>query len=260
MRFFDFNVAYKVFGGTYTASSETANSVFCFDELKYTRWTSSGENSDATEIYVERDFGSARDFDCIFIVGTNIKAPYVKAWNGSSWITPTQTLQSATDLTSHRACFATTQNYQKIRIYGGATIVANAEKQITEIMAFENIGAFNIHPADVQVKRIKVRSKHELDDARYMAFNRGTRFEFTLSLKAHVGQADIDLMETLIDRDMEFYIWINDNQETIFNQKMSPFKFKDVIKVMVDKGDNPEYYKNIFYSGVDNKIPLIEVA
>ena len=260
MRCFDFNHAFKVFGGTYAASTNTALAVYCFDELEYTNWVSTGENNDSTISWVERNFGGNRTFNRIFIKDTNIIAPYFKYYNGASWIQPTQTLISDIGTDNHLIELAVDLTTDLIRVYGGATIVGDAEKTVEGIYTFEELGALNIPPAMIQPYRVKEQSKHVLDNAKKMYINRGKAWEITLTFKAHVGQADVTLIETMVTRDMEFYIWINDNGNSYMNQKFAPYRFTDVIKVSVDKGDNPEYYNNLFFSGMNDKIKLVEVV
>ena len=260
MRFFDYNYAFKTFGGTFSASSNATAAQYSFDELVYTRWSSVAENSDATASYIERNFGAIRTFTSIFIREHNLSAPVAKYWDGANWQTVTGVvIQNSTDLKHSYLKFPSIST-QAIRIYGSATLVANSEKMINEVMVFDEIGALVIPSADIDPKRIKTQINHELDNAKYMKLNRGKRWEITLKFKAHIGVNDINLLRTIADRDAEFYLWINDNAEAGMPYPFEPFMFKDIYKVSLDKGDNPGYYKNCWYSGMDNQFKLIEVV
>ena len=260
MRFFDYNYAFKTFGGTFSASSNITAATYAFDELVYTRWSSVGENSDATASYVERNFGAIRTFTSIFLREHNFKTPIAKYWDGAAWQLITGVvIQNSTDLAHSYLKFPSISTLA-IRIYNSPTLVANAEKMVNEIMVFDEIGALVIPSADIDPKRVKTQINHELDNAKYMKLNRGTRWEITLKFKAHIGLNDINLLRTLATRDAEFYLWINDNSEGDMSYLFEPFMFKDIYKLSIDKGDNPGYYKNMWFSGMDNQFKLVEVV
>lgn len=262
MRFFDFNFAFKGFGCTYDASSNATIAEAGFDELENTYWESSGENTDGNSIYLEADYGVSRTTDRGFIRNTNISDAAIELWTGAAWVTPanyTSVRSTKGALYSYYVSFDSTP-HTKIRAVGSNTTPANEEKQIQEIYSFSDLGHLNIPPSDINPKRIKEQNKHLLDNGKYYLFTRGRRWEIELKFKAHVGQDDIDLMMSLVNRDLEFYVWANDNEEAYMNYTLPPFLFENVIKVSIDKGDNPGYYKNLFFSGMDNSIKLIEVS
>ena len=55
-------------------------------------------------------------------------------------------------------------------------------------------------------------------------------------------------------------MWLNDNEEQYMNQISPPFDFGSMLKMSIVKGDQPTYYKNLFFSGIDNKLKMVEVA
>lgn len=259
MRFFDINYALKTFPGSYIASSQSDNAESCFDESDYTRWISNEENTDGDDIYVERDFNTVKTLSRIFVRGTNIDNISIEYWTGSTFAALSTTDYKSADGTSVLFEF-TEQSLLKIRVVGSNTIAANEEKEIQEILCFTEIGQLIIPPADINCVRNKKQDIHQLENSKFFIFNRGRNKEIELTLKSHTGQTDIDLLNTLFERDTHFYIWINDNDEGFMNQIISPYRFQDVIKVGVAKGDSPGFYKNLFFSGIDNKIKLIEVS
>lgn len=260
MRFFDFNYAFKAFDCVYDASSNVALADSAFDELDRYKWLSSGEGTDGNAIYLECDFGTPRDVDRFMIRGTNLDDGDIEYWNGSSFVTVGATPIKSADGTNYFFELSAPLNFTKFRVVGSNTITADEEKEVQEVYAFEELGQLVIPPAAIKTKRIKEQDKHKLDNAKYYIFTRGTRWEIDLQFKAHVGQADIDLINSIIERDLEFYVWINDNEEQYMNQVQKPFDFGSTLKMSIVKGDQPTYYKNLFFSGVNNKFKMVEVA
>lgn len=259
MRFFDINYALKQFPGTSAASSQSANAAACFDGLDYTCWISNEEDTDGDVIYIERDFINAKTFNRVFVKDTNILNISLEYWTGAAWVVLVATTTKSQDNKNILFQFAP-QSIPKIRIIGSNTIIADEEKEIQEILCFSEIGRLIIPPADIKTKRNKKQDIHQLESSKYFIFNRGKNISIELNFKSHIGQVDIDLLNILFNRDTEFYIWINDNEEQYMAQKVSPFRFEDVLKMSISKGDNPAYYKNLFFSGVNNKLSLVETA
>lgn len=259
MRFFDIDYGLNKFPGTSSASSQSINANSCFDGLNYTKWISNGENTDGDDVYVERDFLTTKPINRIMVVGTNISDISVEYYTGAIFTPLTATAIKSED--NQNVLFEFTDpSSSKYRIVGSDTLIADNEKEIQEIYMFSEIGVLNIPPKNIIPRRIIEQRKHKLINAKNMFFNLGRRWEITLSFAAHLGQADIDLIESLIVRDLEFHIWINDNVESIMRQKTAPYRFQDIVKVAIDKGDAPNYYDNYFFSGVNNKFKMVEVS
>ena len=72
MKFFDVNFGFKAFGGLFDASSNSSSAENAFDESNTTAWQSSGEGTDGTPVYVERDFETDRVISRIFVLNSNI--------------------------------------------------------------------------------------------------------------------------------------------------------------------------------------------
>lgn len=259
MRFFDLNIANISFPGTYSAICESANSDSCFDGLDYTYWSSNGYADDDLPIWVERDFNSPQIIDRVFIQDTNMSDISLQYWTGSVWATVLSTLQKSNDLRSVLFLFASLTT-TKIRIVGSHTLLtADQEKILGSVFAFSEIGQLAIPTSGIQTKRGKDQDNHKLVSGKSFIFNRGRHWEIELSTQAHIGQEDIDLLQNIVKRDNDFYIWLNDNTEASMNQIVEPYAFKNILKVSVFGGENPTYYKNIWISGMTNKITLIEV-
>jgi hypothetical protein len=258
MRFFDINIAHIGFPGTYTAICESANADSCFDELDYTLWSSNEYDDDDLSVWVERDFLLPKSINRVFVKDTNIQDIILEHWNGSAWIATETTVYKSVDLQNIFFEFDDL-TVSKIRVTGSHTLVANQEKNIGNIFVFTELGKLNIPPADINAKRIKEQDIYKLINGKKITFNKGGRWEIDLIFQAHIGQSDIDILNSLVIRDCNFFIWINDNTEAAMRQIVEPYAFKNLLKVSVMNGDSPNYYKNIWVSGMSNKISMAEV-
>jgi len=258
IRFFDTDFAFKAFGGTFTASSGVPDNAFDQDFATY--WQSTGEGTDGNAVFIERDFLTPRTLSRIFVRVSNISDITFEYWNGTIYVPLTiLTTTDSADGFSHFYTFAAIST-QKIRINGSNTIVPNEEKQIYDLYYFNEIGELQNPPDGIDPKYNKEQIKHKMDNGKFFIINTGSSWEIKLDFKAFPDQADISLIETLAQRQTEFFIWLNNGNETDFTYKFSPFKFSDLIKVSVDGDFDPKYHGNFFFSGVDFSLKMIEVV
>jgi len=256
MKCFDINKSLTFFGNTYDASSGSPEKAFQGKTNRY--WQTSGEGTDGDAVYIECDFGVDTTFDHIFIKDSNISNITLQRWNGAAFVTltPSATISS---IDGYNHLYTVTGfDYQKYRILGSNTIVADQEKRINEIYTFDLLGTFEIAPR-VKVKRIKGQQVLELDNFLKSVINRGSRYEFAYKLLTN-KQNDVDLFSEMTTRDQEFYIWMNDNEELIYIVSQAPFEFGDIFKMSNIKGDAPGYRKDNRFSAADNKAKFVEVA
>lgn len=258
IRFFDIDYAFKAFEGTISASSGVPENAF--DQSVKTFWQSIGENTDGNAIYIERDFQATRSINRIFLRQSNVLDVSFEYWNGSAYVAlPILTTTTSADGLNKLFEFAAVST-QKIKLLGSTTVVPNQEKKIYDAYYFTELGQLTNPPAEIKSAYVTDQIKHQMDNAKYFIARRGSRWEIELGFNVHVTQADITLIEMLAQRTSEFFIWLNNGNETDFSYKFSPFKFEDLIKVSPDGKFTPEFYKNLFFSGVSFGIKLLEVV
>lgn len=257
MRFFDTNVLYTLFGNTINASSGTPS--LAFDEKTRYGWTSDGEDTDGDSVYIENILTQTTPVDRIFIRESNISNMSIEVNLGAGDIPLVYSeIISSADGTSHLYILTTPIVTQKVKITGSNTIVANQEKTIKQIYAFSELGRLenfdNIVPRRERLQKISKLQAGKVD-----VIDFGRHFSFKLGLKAHYVEDDNDVINMLAQRDNPFFIWINDNTESIMKMYQEPFKFKDLYKVSVQKPDSMRFTKNLYFSGIDDSINMIEV-
>ncbi len=264
MRFFDTNYLFTSFGNTITESSGTGT--LAFDEKTRYGWTSSGENTDGDTAWVDCVLPTGQSIDRVFIKDTNILLNTPGLYNlwgdvgggFESLAAYIDEIISNEDGTSHLYIFSAAVTLDRLRYYGDDTIVADQEKTIKQVYAFAELGRLenfdNIVPRRERLQKISKLQAGKVDVIEF-----GRHFSFKLGLKAHYNEDDNDVINMLAQRDNPFFIWINDNTESIMKMYQEPFRFKDLYKVSIIKPDSLRFTKNLYFSGIDDSINMIEV-
>ncbi len=260
--FFDFNYALKEFNGSVTVSSSDETKWFAFDGSKKTRWLTTGEDTDGDSVSIERDFEANRSIQVLFIYNTNISNIAFEYYDGS-WHSLTHssncTIIKSSDNKHIYVLIDSITTMSKIRITGSNTITANQEKYIYEIYAFKKIGTLE-YPVDIEGSDEINQDKFKKEDSKATLINKGISWDFTLRFRSHINQNDIDLYNTLKSRETEFYIWVNAGLESQFKYKFEPYRFQDIYKVGRDRGGSPALTDNLYWTGLNDILRLIEVS
>lgn len=263
MKFFDTNVLFNNLGGSNTASSNTAVAQFAFDENNRFSWASDGQGTDGTSITLDRVLAAGATINRIFVKNTNISNLSVLVDVGSGFVT----LSSATSFTLIKSSAGDHYYFEldnaitidSIRITGSNTITANEEKSVGQVLAFNELGQIEYND-DIQPKRTRSQVISKLNTGKVDVINKGRSFGFKIKLKSHYNSSDNTIINTLLQREREVWVWINDNNESIMKMIQEPFRFGDVYKMSFQKNDTMRYTNNAFFSGVDVTFDFIEVS
>jgi hypothetical protein len=258
MRLFDTNWLFENFGGVITASSGTPR--FVFDEDSQFNWSSNGEGTDGDAIYINQVLSATSSIDTIFIKETNISNITIQVDTGGGLTALTNfTLIKSADGSTYYYKLDSAISILEIQVDGSNTIVANEEKTINQILAFEELGQIkNIDSIKPKIKRVQKVSK--LNSGKKDVIDKGRYFEFGLGFKTHYRSDDNAIIETLLEREEAMWLWINDNSENVQVMSQQPYRFGDIYKIGIEKDNNVEYDQNLFFSGMNIKFKLTEVA
>jgi len=283
----DFNNIGKA--GTYTASSNTTYAQYAFDNKLWSNYVSSGEDNDAIQVYLERDYGIEVPISAFYAYGTNLPGLVFQYWSGSAWInitTSNATIYSKEDIsygflktstgayyrtstgalyrlatggTYHHAAITNGSLFtSKVRAIGSVTNPSNAEKVIIEFYAFENIGQFEFRPILTPTFTSKDNIQ-ELDNGKSFVYKQGGSFRFNLSLVHHFNQNDLDLLQTMLDKNSPMFIWKSGGDVNQFKYTEEGHRFEDIFKISVI-GNRTRILKDNRYNLSGNvTISLIEV-
>lgn len=260
MRFFTTNYLFSNFGGGYDASSNTALAPFAFDEENLFSWFSSGENTNGNTIFLERTLDAAFSTNRIFVKNTNISNLTIEVDDGGGYDPLTNfTLTKSDDGTCYFYELDSTISIIGIKLIGSNTIVTDEEKSIGQVLAFEEIGNLK-NVADIQPKRERIQAITKLNTGKYDIINKGQQWSFKIKLKAHYKASDNTIINAVLQRKSEMWLWLNDDEEGIMVMPQEPYRFKDLYKVAFQKSDSPKFQDNMYYSGINVDFDLVEVA
>ncbi len=263
MIFFDTNELFKNFGGSINSSSGTALAPFAFDEDRKFSWITSGQGTDGTAVYLERILPITTTINAIFIQSTNIENITIEVDLGAGYVA----LSAASSFTLIKSENGETYYYEldssitiiKIKINGSDTITPNQEKRIAQVLGFVKLGQIKDFD-DITPKRTRVQVVNKLITGKTDIINMGISWDFNVKLKSHYVESDGQIINDILERDKEVWIWFNDNLELIQEMSTEPFRFNDIYKVVFEKSDSTKYHDNMWFSGLDSTFKFKEVA
>lgn len=228
------------------------------DRRSTTQWVSSGSNDLITETIVF-DFGEPKPVDYIQLLNFNLKKFTIKYDSAG---TPTDFSVPINETVNNSGGSIIFNSFaevttQKIYITATETIIANAEKAIGEVIISKVIGTFKGYP-DVSIKIDKNKIEKKMLRGKAKIVDRDETISYALSFKAYPENEDMVLVEKLWDRRNPFYILLSGNIESDFRFIRHGWRNQDIRLVCVSKDYDPNYYQNLYFSGVDFTINLIE--
>lgn len=263
MKFFNTNYLFTGFAGSVDASSNPNAALFPFNELNKYPWVSESEGTDGNAIYLERVLEAPSPIDSIFVTETNISDLTIEVDIGAGYVSlataSTFTLTKSNAGDSYVYELDSSIALEKIKFIGSNTIIANEEKSIGSTMAFIKLGQIADFD-DIRPTRERIQVVSKLNSGKFDVVNKGRQWMFKLKLKTHYVEADNDIINTLLQREAETWIWINDNNEDSMKMIQEPYRFGDIYKTAIQKKDSPSFTGNMFFSGIDDTITFVEVA
>lgn len=229
------------------------------DRRSFTQWASSGSNDTIVET-IEIDLGSLKNIDYIQLLNFNWKQFTIKydlAGIPTNFSVPiNETVNAETDSLIYNNF--TLVNTQKIYITITSTIIANQEKTLGEIIVSNVLGAFVGYP-DTNIKINKNKIIKKMLRGKIKVVDRDETISYSLGFKAYPQESDMALIETLWVRRNPFYILISGDSETDFTYLRRGWRNQDIRLVAVSKDYDPNYHKNLYFSGVEFNFDLDEV-
>lgn len=251
-----FNFCKQDYGGSVSASSGSGTIWFPTDSLKYTRWITSGQSGTNNFATWMRDFAASRTIDNVFVYQTNISNINL-AYGTSNSVPPNMTVTRSADGFNHFFKFDPVQTTQ-IRLSGTSTLAVGDEKYINEVISSAIIGQFQ-YPVEFRGGMEKSQVDLKLESGQHFIINKGNALRGSIELKSQVSTNDVTLFNSLLTRDSEFHIWFNAGVENQFTYSFYPYRFQDFFRVSLLKGANPYYTDNLYTSGLNVKIEIVEV-
>lgn len=140
------------------------------------------------------------------------------------------------------------------------TQVVDAEKNLTIFIITNELGSFVGYPGNRGII-FDPNEKIATGISGLGSIIKGVEsIEIDLNLSAYPNQADITLVDTLLARVDPFLVWPNAGLLSQFKLIQKGWKLQDIYQVQT-VGDNLSgFHKNIYTSGVEKRISLLEVS
>jgi hypothetical protein len=262
--FFDRSLSLFKDGITAVASSNTAAQNLALGSNQYLRWESNGSD-DTTQETLTLTFPNTVSVSRIFILGHNLKNFSITSNDGS--FTNVNSLDG-TGLTgiSETAYNRETAYYEfdavsldDLILTMDTTQTADEEKHVTQIIVTNELGTLAGFPelTNVQISRNPTRDKtitgRSIIEKSYEARS------FNLRLLNYPYQADVDILDSLHEREKSFLVWLCGGKPDNFRIKQRGWKLGDLMPMQIDNNLQNGYEKNVYSLGVTGRYSFEEV-
>lgn len=228
------------------------------DRRFQTQWSSIGSNDTITETLTV-DFGTTKFIDYIQLLNFNWKEFTIK-YDVASIPTDFSVPINETVNTDENKIYNnfTGVNTTKVYITITKTIIANKQKAIGELIISQVLGTLIGYPdANLKIDKNKIIKK--MLRGRIKVVDRDETESIELAFKTYPVDADMILIESLWVRTNPFYILLSGNAESDFTYLRRGWRNQDIKLVAITGDYDPNYYKNLYFSGVEFKINFQEV-
>lgn len=222
-------------------------------------WATTG-STDAAGTTMVVDFGEERSFNCIHLIGTNLKSFTLKYWNGSAWTDFSTAINETTNTLSTNFYNFTTVAGSQLQLVISGTQVADADKYIKQFLVTEIIGTFSVQPElkpqwDKDRKTTKFLSGKNFVAKSVGGFNLGIR------MKSASLDADFAIIESLFNSYEGFLVWPCGNDVSQFTDGVREgYRLEDIFLMDLSNEYSPEYIDSRWANGLPIDLKLVEVA
>ena len=151
-------------------------------------------------------------------------------------------------------------NTDTIIITATKTQTADQEKTLVQFIATEELGTLTGYPRIGNVKLDRNTRREKAISGRQHVEKSYESASFDLNLRTYPGQADIDLLDSLHDRDIPFLAWLSGGMPDQFRFTQRGFRLKDIYSMQTDRAASNAYDKNIYINGVNQRYSFQEVV
>lgn len=253
-------------GSTVSASTGNAEATLVIGTNKFFLWSSVASNDTITET-ITITMPAAVTIDRIFLGDFNWKEFTVKFDSGTEFTTVVGIDGALGGGITETAFVRDTAYYEfdavtatTIEITVTKTQVANQEKTLVLFIATEELGTLVGFPNNKGVKLDRNEKTETAISGRMHVEKSYESARLDLTLKTYPGQADIDLLDLLHDRDIPFIVWPNGGVPGNFRFSQRGWRLKDIYQMQTVKGATNAYDRNIYIMGVNQRYSFVEVA
>lgn len=259
-------------GASAVASTGSSEASLVLGTNKFFKWSSVGSD-DTTVETITISFPAAVQITRIFLADFNWKEFTVKYGGVPSDFTNVVGIDGVLGGGIAETVFARDTAYYEfdavttdtIEITVTKTQVVDAEKTLVIFIATEELGTLIGFPPNKGIKLNRNEKSEKAISGRLSVEKSYETASIGLNPKSFagrtdvIGQADIDLMDSLHDSNVSFIVWANGGVPDQFRFIQRGWRLKDVYHMQTVKGTNNAYDKNVYVMGVNQKYNFVEV-
>lgn len=271
--FYERNKALFEDGSIASASSNNSAANLILGTNKFFQWESIASDDTVTET-ITITLEENNDITRLFLVDHNWKEFTVKFGSTPSDFTNVVGIDGALGGGIAETAFARDTAYYEfdsvntniIEITVTKTQVADEEKSLVMFITTEELGTLEGFPPNKGIGLDRNEKQDRAISGRMHVVKSYESARMELTPKTYsgvtnaIGQADIDLLDSLHDRNIPFIVWANGGSPDQFRFSQRGWRLKDVYQMQTVKGTRNAYDKNIYVSGVNQKYSFVEVV
>jgi len=268
VKFFEKNYALLRDGANASASSNEDAIKFILDISRYTQYESLGSNDLTTET-ITVNFKTAKLIDRLFLVDMNFKEFSIKYLNGGGFIDFTNVVGvNGVETTgiNETAFTYNTAFYQfdevttsSIQVTCLKTQIADVQKYLTQLIATKELGTFEGFPR-VQPDSNRNETKAKSLSRRLVVQKTYETNRVKITFKTHPFQNDIDIVETLFDREEPFLVYPCGGRtgSKYFKVEQKNWRLQDIYNVQTLGRLKNGWEKGVYTLGFNKSIMMEE--
>lgn len=223
-----------------------------------TGWGTSGSN-DAESPTLTINMGDLPTFDTIILVNMNWKNYTLEYLHPltSVWTTLVTVTNNTASTRIHE--FAGVQASQ-VRATIDSTMVADAEKFLSQFIITTAIGQFNAWPVIKDPILGRALKEQAVLSGKVNILQNLGRYTASLRIPVLSDSEDLTLVETLFGMVEGFLYWPCGGDEDQFSSVRQGYRLQDIYLVRCKNEFQPEFYKGLYGSGIEVRMDLVEVV
>lgn len=252
-------------GITAVASTNTAAQNLPLGTNKFLRWESIGSDDTTTETLV-LSFPSAVSISRIFLLGHNLKNFSITSADGSfSNVTSLDgTGLSGISETAYNRSMAYYEfdalSLDDLTVTMDTTQTADEQKHLTQIICTNEIGTLLGFPVVPSVRISRNLTKDKTITGRSIIEKGYESHSFDMRLNNYPYQADIDILDSLHNREDPFLVWLCGGVIDNFRIQQRGWKLEDLLQMQINEDMQNGYEKNVYSLGVTGRYSYEEVV
>lgn len=208
------------------------------------------DSTDAANTQLDIDLGEDEFITDIILVKHNFKSYTIQYWNGSTYINFSTVIAPSNDTktTSHYNFNKIETDKIRIIIYG--TQIADADKELFQLIITDRIAQLNGWPEISGVEFDTSKRVTKMLSGKIHMTESYEAFGFNLTLPVYSDDDDVAVFKNIYERRSGILAWLCGGDETQFKALTKGYRLEDIYLVRPTNDFSAELYKGLYKSGI----------